>query len=68
MTEKKDIFPFIGVPEDYNYIPESELPPLKELAYDFERDDFIIDEDTKEYDTRVLHSRTEASNGSCCKL
>nr|DAS11233.1 MAG TPA: Protein of unknown function (DUF2634) [Caudoviricetes sp.] len=49
MTEKKDIFPFIGVPEDYNYIPESELPPLKELAYDFERDDFIIDEDTKEF-------------------
>ena len=49
MEDKKDIFPFIGVPEDYNYTPNSELPLLKELAYDFDRDDFIIDEDTKEF-------------------
>lgn len=49
MEDKKDIFPFIGVPEDYNYTPDGDLPLLRELAYDFDKDDFIIDEDTKEF-------------------
>lgn len=49
MEDKKDIFPFIGAPEDYNYTPDGDLPLLRELAYDFDKDDFIIDEDTKEF-------------------
>jgi len=49
MEDKKDIFPFTGVPEDYSYTPNSELPLLRELAYDFDKDDFIIDEDTNEF-------------------
>ena len=43
MEDKKDIFPFIGAPEDYNYTPDGDLPLLRELAYDFDKDDFIIE-------------------------
>lgn len=49
MAEKTNIFPFIGVPEDYNYTPDNELPLLKEIAYNFKTDDFIVDENTKEF-------------------
>ena len=37
-------YPFIGSPEDYEFEVSNELPLLKELAFDFESGEFIIDE------------------------
>ena len=42
-------FPFIGVEEDYAIDIKPELPPLEELAWDFNKDDYILDETTGDF-------------------
>ncbi|MCC0682753.1 DUF2634 domain-containing protein [Clostridioides sp. ES-S-0005-03] len=37
------IFPFMGVPEDYTSPSNEELPIFKEFAWDFEKDEKIIE-------------------------
>lgn len=44
-----DNFPFIGVSDDYVIDIKPELPPLEELAWDFNKDDYIIDDSTGEF-------------------
>lgn len=41
-------YPFIGEPEDYVLPAEPELPLFYELAWDFKKDDFLIDEEKNE--------------------
>lgn len=48
-------YPFMGNPGDYNYQVATELPKLKEFAYDFDVSDFIIDEKTK--DIKVVEGK-----------
>lgn len=42
-------FPFIGVAEDYAIDVKPELPPLEELAWDFNKNDYIIEDSTGEF-------------------
>lgn len=44
-----DKFPFIGVAEDYAIDVKPELPPLEELAWDFNKDDYLLDDSTGEF-------------------
>ena len=37
------IFPFIGVPEDYILPKTEELPIFREVAWDFEKDEPILE-------------------------
>lgn len=50
-----DFFPFTGSEEDYKYSPRKDLPLFKELAYDFKKNDFIIDKRTN--DIKVLEGK-----------
>lgn len=40
---EETFFPFIGVPSDYVSEIQTELPLLREYAYNFETNDFIVD-------------------------
>ncbi|UWD47870.1 DUF2634 domain-containing protein [Clostridioides difficile] len=39
------IFPFIGIPEDYILPKTEELPIFREVAWDFEKDEPILEKD-----------------------
>lgn len=41
-------FPFVGVPSDYTSDIHTDLPLLREYAYDFKTNDFIIDPSTND--------------------
>lgn len=41
-------FPFVGVPSDYTSNIHTDLPLLREYAYDFKTNDFIIDPSTND--------------------
>lgn len=41
-------FPFVGLPSDYISDIHTELPLLREYAYDFKTNDFIIDPSTND--------------------
>lgn len=41
-------FPFVGVPSDYASDIHTDLPLLREYAYDFKTNDFIIDPSTND--------------------
>lgn len=41
-------FPFVGVPSDYASDIRTDLPLLREYAYDFKTNDFIIDSNTND--------------------
>lgn len=59
-----NFFPYIGNAEDYEDVPELELPLFKEFAYDFKTNDFIIDnkgefviwEGVKALETWIYHA------------
>lgn len=40
---EETFFPFVGVPSDYISEIQTELPLLREYAYNFETNDFIVD-------------------------
>lgn len=43
MANNESFYPFVGNPEDYNINTNTQLPYLKEIAYDFKNNDYIID-------------------------
>ena len=43
-----EFFPFVGVPSDYTSDIHTDLPLLREYAYDFKTNDFIIDPSTND--------------------
>lgn len=45
---EETFFPFVGVPSDYISEIQTELPLLREYAYNFETNDFIIDPSTND--------------------
>lgn len=52
---ESNFFPFVGVESDYVANENTELPLFKELAWDFDKDRFIIDSETKNF--KVLEGK-----------
>lgn len=50
-----DNFPFVGSPSDYAVEIKPELPLLKEIAWDFSKDDYVVDENTGDF--KVLEGK-----------